>query len=601
MSTSADWKRLQDLIKNESELIKIMGELPEEEFHQLVEASREYAGALKVKYEALKEEQGRQRVIQEAAMQEKRYAHEEHMERQRMLAKQEEMREEARQRMELEKHRAEHAKKVAEHAAQTKLEMTRAKEHTRLQVQREFSELEGKRLAEEERLARVKHELEEQARQAAHQRETQLRLSLQRQKSEMKRLTELELAERKVEQDLRKHELMKDWILERDLDLKRVDAEAEVRKEELKWQAAQDFFAGREGRRRLLNGALFATLTIGGFFLARNVVSPFLVQAIRKRFFKPKLISRRVTYHPVSRSLRQQAWWPFKSQEPTVVLPPALSQRMQSIVQGTMLTSSRNGFFSHMMLYGKPGTGKTLFAEKLALESHMDFAVMSGPSFAQFEAGEAITEIKNLFQWANASSHGLLLFVDEADSFLEDRATMNPHRVAVLNEWINQTGTESKRFMCIYETNRPEVIDPAVQSRITRSIEIPTPGYDELLQQLTLYVDIYLHADGRKSRSWNPFKTLPRLSAPDLEDPDVLQRIAKKLSEAGFVGRDVTNLVIAWSQTAYASDGFALTLSEIDRVVSEQISKKEQEFSYLQTREGRLEHYRLHARVSMAS
>ena len=29
--------------------------------------------------------------------------------------------------------------------------------------------------------------------------------------------------------------------------------------------------------------------------------------------------------------------------------------------------------------------------------------------------------------------------------------------VAVLNEWINQTGTESRKFMCVYETNRPEV------------------------------------------------------------------------------------------------------------------------------------------------
>jgi hypothetical protein len=86
-----------------------------------------------------------------------------------------------------------------------------------------------------------------------------------------------------------------------------------------------------------------------------------------------------------------------------------------------------------------------MFAEKLARESKMDFALMSGPSFDQFKAPQAIVEIKNLFQWAQNSPRGLLLFIDECDSFLEDRSTLSPERVRVLNEFINQTGTESKK------------------------------------------------------------------------------------------------------------------------------------------------------------
>lgn len=70
-----------------------------------------------------------------------------------------------------------------------------------------------------------------------------------------------------------------------------------------------------------------------------------------------------------------------------------------------------------------------MFAEKLARESGMDFAVMSGPSFDQFKAQDAVVEIKNLFKWANSTKNGLLLFVDEADSFLEDRSTLDPARV----------------------------------------------------------------------------------------------------------------------------------------------------------------------------
>lgn len=72
---------------------------------------------------------------------------------------------------------------------------------------------------------------------------------------------------------------------------------------------------------------------------------------------------------------------------------------------------------------------------------------MSGPSFDQFTSAEAIVEIKNLFKWANSRTRGAILFVDEADTFLEDRSTLSPDRVRVLNEFINQTGTESKKVI----------------------------------------------------------------------------------------------------------------------------------------------------------
>ena len=531
-------------------------------------------------------------------MQQKAQAHEEKMQRAKFAQKQEEQAAIAKREAQLEQLRTQEEKQRTEYRLKRELDATADKTRLKLETQRQFSELEARRVADEERLARVRHQLEQDAKEQEFRRDSQLRLQLEKTRAQEDRETQLEMQQRQLELDMKRHNQIKDWLREKELDAKRIDAEADVRKEELKWQAAQDFFAGHEGRRRLMNAALFVALSVGGFFLARNVVTPFLVQAIRKRFFKPKLVSRRVTYNSLVRTMRQHDMWPWKTPEPTVVLPPSLRHRMEGIVTGTKLTASRHGYFSHMMLYGKPGTGKTLFAEKLALESHMNFAVMSGPSFAQFEPGEAITEIKNLFQWANASRQGLLLFIDEADSFLEDRATMNPSRVAVLNEWINQTGTESKRFMCIYETNRPEVIDPAVQSRVTRSIEFPTPDLPEILEILTLYIRLYLQAEGRGGRSWFQ-RGAQAISVPDLYDAEVVSEIAKRLTAEKFVGRDISNLVIALSQTAYASHDFSLSMSDIHRVVDEQINKKRKEHDYLATREARLEHYRMHARVTV--
>jgi len=242
---------------------------------------------------------------------------------------------------------------------------------------------------------------------------------------------------------------------------------------------------------------------------------------------------------------------------------------------------------------------KTLFSAKLALESGMDFAIMSGPSFDQFKPQDAIIEIKNLFKWANNSKKGILLFVDEADSFLEDRSTIHPNRIPVLNEWINQTGTESRKFMCVYETNRPECLDPAVQSRITQSIEFIAPSHQEILRMLVQYIDQYIVKDlGRRRNTgflsrWFPFLfggKLLHINADALIPR--LEAIAVYLANKNFVGRDVTNLVIALSQAAYASPDLKLTDELVDLVVEQQITKKETEKKYLANLASRIDDHR---------
>ena len=66
------------------------------------------------------------------------------------------------------------------------------------------------------------------------------------------------------------------------------------------------------------------------------------------------------------------------------------------------------------MFYGPPGTGKTLVAKQLARHSGLDYAIMSGGDVAPL--GEtAVEELHKLFKWAEASSNGLVLFIDEAE------------------------------------------------------------------------------------------------------------------------------------------------------------------------------------------
>ena len=53
-----------------------------------------------------------------------------------------------------------------------------------------------------------------------------------------------------------------------------------------------------------------------------------------------------------------------------------------------------------------------MIAKRLAISSGMDYAVMSGGDVAPL-GKEAVTELHKLFQWAEKSPRGLLLFIDE--------------------------------------------------------------------------------------------------------------------------------------------------------------------------------------------
>lgn len=187
---------------------------------------------------------------------------------------------------------------------------------------------------------------------------------------------------------------------------------------------------------------------------------------------------------------------------------------------------------------------------------------MSGPSFDQFTSAEAIVEIKKLFKWANSRPRGAILFVDEADTFLEDRSTLSPERVRVLNEFINQTGTESKKFMLVFETNRPWVLDPAVQSRITQSIEFEPPTVEEITAIFKLYTNKYIRNE-RGKRSW--LTSQKSLNSDALSD-EKIEEYSALLAENGFVGRDISNLVITLVQAAYAHPDFEITAESLDRV-----------------------------------
>ena len=66
------------------------------------------------------------------------------------------------------------------------------------------------------------------------------------------------------------------------------------------------------------------------------------------------------------------------------------------------------------------GTGKSMAAKRLARTAGLDYAIMSGGDVAPL-GGKAVQQLHEMFDWAERSRKGLLLFIDEADAFLGRR------------------------------------------------------------------------------------------------------------------------------------------------------------------------------------
>jgi len=227
-----------------------------------------------------------------------------------------------------------------------------------------------------------------------------------------------------------------------------------------------------------------------------------------------------------------------------VVLDPRLEERLRMVATSTFNTKKNQAPFRHLLLHGPPGTGKTLFAKGLAKHSGLEYAILTGGDVAPL-GRDAVTEIHKLFDWANASNKGLLLFVDEADAFLRRRSVehISEDLRNALNAFLYRTGEATGKFMLVYASNQPDQFDWAINDRIDEMVEFQLPGLEERKRMVSLYMKKYLldQQDAAKGRA---------ITVEDIEDNHIDE--AAKATEH-FSGREIAKLAIAWQAAAYGS------------------------------------------------
>lgn len=155
-----------------------------------------------------------------------------------------------------------------------------------------------------------------------------------------------------------------------------------------------------------------------------------------------------------------------------------------------------------LLLFGPPGTGKTMIGKCIASQCKATFFSISASSLTSKWMGEGEKMVRALFHLAR-SMQPSVVFIDEIDSLLSQRTdNENEGSRRIKTEFLVQfdgaATSDGDRILIIGATNRPHEIDEAARRRLVKRIYVPLPEKSGRRQMVEHLIKDYRNALGSK-------------------------------------------------------------------------------------------------------
>jgi transitional endoplasmic reticulum ATPase len=212
-----------------------------------------------------------------------------------------------------------------------------------------------------------------------------------------------------------------------------------------------------------------------------------------------------------------------------------------------------------ILLYGSPGTGKTMIAKAVATNSEANFISVKGPELISKWVGESEKGVREVFKKARQAAPSVIFF-DEIDAIAPRRGGSDFGNSNVTERVVSQLLTELdgledlRNVVTIGATNRIDIVDNALlrPGRFDRIVEVPIPDKESRMEILRIH------------------------TKKKVLDSEADLRILVELTE-GWTGADIGNMVNTAALSAIKERITANSISRQDQQQDKNVAEKSRE------------------------